>query len=463
MLLTDSTNSSMKTPFPTLRRLGLALLTAAATAWQAQSATVGLNFADGWSAIWLTGKTADGFSGWADSTTTANNTANIAPSGTTTLADGAVTVTWNANNTWAAGSQNNPDQMLYRVYLDDGGNGLVAGDGIGVSVTISGLGAWLAANGSQNYILRCYASTDTGSASFHPVMIRQGAPNPVDEVNQLLNLTVLETVPMPALGAGNFPTTTGGGGTRGYADSGFRTEDTITITIQNGASPIRGTLAGFMIYTVEPTITSQPQAPAGAVYLSTPFSLTVGASGLAPLSYQWMLNASPIAGATTTTYAVASAANADSGSYTVVVTNSVGAVTSAPVVINAIPGTPSVTAEPVGGTRYVGAYLDLGVGIAGSPPFQYQWKRSGVDVPGATSNALLLTNLTPAHAGTYVLHITNAFGTATSAGATLALITPAPGSFRGNDRHQPPGCVLAAQRRPGVWFSRTCPRLRRRT
>jgi len=423
----------MKNRLKTLHRISLAVLASAATVWQTQAATVGLNFADGWSGIWLTGKTADGFDGWVDSTTIDTSTGNTAPSGTTTLAGGTISVAWNAANTWSAGNQNNADQMLYRVYLDDGdgGSSLVAGDGIGVSVTVTGLGAWLAANGSQKYIVRCYASTDHNPAmSFHPASIRAGAPDPLNGATQLTSLSVLETLTMPRLGGADFPPNTASTtSSRGFADSGLRAEDTITITIPSRSGSTRGSLAGLKIYTAEPAITAQPQAPAGPVYLATPFALTVGASGLAPLSYQWRRDGSPIPDATTATYSVASAAYADSGSYTVVVTNTAGAVTSSPVAINVVQGAPTITSQPVGGTRFLGGYLSLNVSVAGSPPFQFQWKRDGVNVPGGTTNVFTLPNLAPADAGSYVLYITNSFGNASSAPASLALIPVAPGSY----------------------------------
>ena len=77
-----------------------------------------------------------------------------------------------------------------------------------------------------------------------------------------------------------------------------------------------------------PTILSDPQ-PVNQ-YINVPFALTVGADGAPTLRYQWWKQGSgPIAGATNLTYSVASASFGDSGNYYVVVTNSLGSVTSA--------------------------------------------------------------------------------------------------------------------------------------
>jgi alpha-tubulin suppressor-like RCC1 family protein len=77
-----------------------------------------------------------------------------------------------------------------------------------------------------------------------------------------------------------------------------------------------------------PVITTHPThqavAPGGAVTLS------VVATGTAPLTYQWKLNGTAIAGATQASYAVANTQLAQAGRYQVVVTNAGGTVHSAP-------------------------------------------------------------------------------------------------------------------------------------
>jgi hypothetical protein len=77
--------------------------------------------------------------------------------------------------------------------------------------------------------------------------------------------------------------------------------------------------------------------PAG-VNLSTgaPFSLSVNASGQGPLGYRWRRNGAPIANATNTTYAVASAQPSDSGSYDVVVSNTLNSVISMPAQVSVL-------------------------------------------------------------------------------------------------------------------------------
>jgi len=93
-----------------------------------------------------------------------------------------------------------------------------------------------------------------------------------------------------------------------------------------------------------PNITLPPQSQ--TVVAGTNVTFTVTAGGTAPLSYQWRLNGANIALATASTCTRPGVQLTDAGNYVVVVTNSLGAVTSAPAVLtvnfalsaNATPG-----------------------------------------------------------------------------------------------------------------------------
>lgn len=237
-----------------MKTILLSGLTLFAVSLAAQAQRVGFNVTDGWPAPMLGGYTADGCDNWTDSMIKYNGGGPNPQLGSLTLAGTAITVTWNSANTWAGGSEATKQQALYRVYLDDGdgGSSLVSGDGIGVSITISGLAAWMAANNTTSYQLRACASTDNGNASFQPVSLRAGAPNPADGASQLLNLPVLNTFSVPSLGDGSFPVGTGAGGTRGYGDSIWLTDDVITLTVPSRNGSTRGAIAGFQLVP-EPT------------------------------------------------------------------------------------------------------------------------------------------------------------------------------------------------------------------
>jgi len=104
----------------------------------------------------------------------------------------------------------------------------------------------------------------------------------------------------------------------------------LTCTVAGAAQPATATITVNPV-PVAPTITTQPQSQTVTGGQSVSFSVL--ASGTAPLSYQWRKDGANIQGATSATYAIASVASSDAGSYDVVVSNSAGAVTSNPAIL----------------------------------------------------------------------------------------------------------------------------------
>jgi hypothetical protein len=89
---------------------------------------------------------------------------------------------------------------------------------------------------------------------------------------------------------------------------------------------------------VAPTITTQPVSR--TVTTGTNVSFTVAATGTAPFSYQWRFNGANIPGATSATLTLTGVTPGQSGSYSCLVTNAGGSVTSAGAVLTV---TPAVT------------------------------------------------------------------------------------------------------------------------
>ena len=85
-----------------------------------------------------------------------------------------------------------------------------------------------------------------------------------------------------------------------------------------------------------PTIITQPQSQTVAPGANVQFSVT--ASGPSPLTYQWYFNGTAFNGAASPTLSFANARASDSGSYTVIVTNPYGTVTSNEAVLSVSSG-----------------------------------------------------------------------------------------------------------------------------
>lgn len=107
-------------------------------------------------------------------------------------------------------------------------------------------------------------------------------------------------------------------------------------------------LAGASARALSPAIGKAPVAPAkGVLEAGSPLSLSVTPKSALFVNYQWRLNNSPIYGANSNTFEVASVGNADAGSYTVTLSNLYGSVTSKPVVITVYDAPATL---PAGGT-----------------------------------------------------------------------------------------------------------------
>ena len=88
-----------------------------------------------------------------------------------------------------------------------------------------------------------------------------------------------------------------------------------------------------------PVITSQPQG--ATVNASSTLALTVAATGTPTPTYQWRKDGVAISGATSNTLVLPSATSSAAGNYTVVVSNSLGAVTSNSATVSVTSGQPS--------------------------------------------------------------------------------------------------------------------------
>ncbi|MDB6017904.1 MAG: hypothetical protein JWR19_2393 [Pedosphaera sp.] len=96
--------------------------------------------------------------------------------------------------------------------------------------------------------------------------------------------------------------------------------------VANSYGSVTSAVATLTVY-VAPSIQTQPQNQ--AISRGQSFTLSVAPNGSAPFSYQWNLNNSPVAGATASSLTLSNAQMNAAGSYSVVVTNIGGSITSA--------------------------------------------------------------------------------------------------------------------------------------
>ena len=142
---------------------------------------------------------------------------------------------------------------------------------------------------------------------------------------------------------------------------------------------------------VAPTITQQPASL--SVTAGQAASFTVAATGTAPLSVRWQRNGADIAGATASTFTLASTAAGDSGAvFRAIATNSAGSTTSnnATLTVTAAAPVLTITEQPANSTVAAGTQAAFTVGgTCSSGTLSIQWQRLGAstfaDVAGATA------------------------------------------------------------------------------
>jgi autotransporter-associated beta strand protein len=170
-----------------------------------------------------------------------------------------------------------------------------------------------------------------------------------------------------------------------------------------------------------PAITRQPAALSVVTGLAAQF--TIAAVGDAPLCYQWLKNGAVIAGATNALLAMASAQSGDAGSYSVVVSNDFGSVTSSNATLTVVvePAAPVILVQPAGQSVVAGQTAVFSVTVSGTAPLTYQWSRNGTNLVGATNALLSISATSLADAGGYAVQVANGVGSVASGNAVLAV------------------------------------------
>jgi formylglycine-generating enzyme required for sulfatase activity len=169
-----------------------------------------------------------------------------------------------------------------------------------------------------------------------------------------------------------------------------------------------------------PSITTQPVSQ--TVNVGSPVTFTVVATGNPAPTYQWKKGGANIDGAIAASYTISNVQIADAGSYVVVVSNSVDHVTSSVAVLTVNYG-PSITTQPISKSVRIGRSASFTVAASGNPAPTYQWKKSGMDIPGVTGAAYTIPSAWVVDTGAYTVVVMNSIDTVTSNTVTFALDT----------------------------------------
>jgi autotransporter-associated beta strand protein len=201
-------------------------------------------------------------------------------------------------------------------------------------------------------------------------------------------------------------------------------EGIYTVVVGNPAGSISSQPALLVVrdpvqITVQPVNQFVPQG--------TTIQFSVVATGHAPLTYQWR-RGSTLVGTNSPVLSV-TGGPATWGSYTVTVSNAFSNQVSNAVTLTEVNSEVAIAQNPVPQIAAVGSTVTLTCQAVGGLPIRYQWRRNGVNIAGATSPTLVLSNVTTARAGSYTCFVRNTLSTgsttALSEAADVAIISTA--------------------------------------
>lgn len=187
-----------------------------------------------------------------------------------------------------------------------------------------------------------------------------------------------------------------------------------------------------------PAIGEQPMASTNCATGVLNLSVVAMENGT-PNAYRWQFNGvdltdgpsvsgsgATVSGSATPALTISGMTLADAGSYTVVVTNNYGAVTSSASAVTTF-SHPVITAQPVTTNLHLFAGMSVtnSLTAVGYPPLAYYWYSNNVYISAITDSSCPVTDV-QANASFYCV-VSNSYGTATSSVVSLTVVAP-PGS-----------------------------------
>ena len=191
-----------------------------------------------------------------------------------------------------------------------------------------------------------------------------------------------------------------------------------TVKASNACSDITSTAANVVVTgCTKITAVSISGGTTITQYATTAITLTANVTGGAATSYQWYLGGSAISGATSQTYSVPQSVKDVAGtkSYTVKASNACSDITSTAVnvtVTECTKPTVTITSSVADGKIIIGQPFTLTANPTGTAPYEYQWKKDGVNISGATSKTYTVSAMSSSNAGIYSVTVKNACGSA---------------------------------------------------
>ncbi len=181
-----------------------------------------------------------------------------------------------------------------------------------------------------------------------------------------------------------------------------------------------------------PQIFTDLEGPAESVAEGDSIVLSVDAGGTPDLTFFWQKDAG---GTFATTHSgeltLDDTTLADSGLYSVTISNEFGVVDSQPVYVSVVVASEPQIVSTQGffdRTLYVTGTLHLAVSATGGG-VKFQWAKDGNPIPGATASAFTIEHLAAGDGGNYSVTATNTVGETAYGPVTITVIDPEPDSY----------------------------------
>lgn len=164
-------------------------------------------------------------------------------------------------------------------------------------------------------------------------------------------------------------------------------------------------------------------APPGATVLAGDSLLFRGEPrGLRPVSRQWFLDGSAVAGATDSTLFLDNVQAVHAGGYTLAMTRATGTVTSDLLRLDVIESPPRFAGSERAFGLLKGQELLLAPEVRGTEPMAFQWRRDGMVLEGENGPTLARAAVTGTDAGVYELVASNRVGVTSSPAQTVSIV-----------------------------------------
>ena len=152
-----------------------------------------------------------------------------------------------------------------------------------------------------------------------------------------------------------------------------------SVVIKNASGSITSSVVALTVQ-VPPVITLQPFSQTVGVGANPSFTVT--AIGTGPFAYGLFFNGTNLVqSGTNNSLTLSSVSTNDAGSYTLVVTNAYGSVTSQVATLTVVLA-PIIITQPMNLTNVAGTTATFSITAGGIGPFSYQWQFNGSNLPG---------------------------------------------------------------------------------